>query len=90
MSHFCPFVLQQFSDKHPESASSIKLTMAQLYLVQGNKQFTSQVTASLWDDLSNLNIIVSLLQKKKNIFALSDFCCDVFSASTWQSFLYMN
>ncbi|XP_037115959.1 signal recognition particle subunit SRP72 [Syngnathus acus] len=29
-------LLQQFSDKHPESASSIKLTMAQLHLVQGH------------------------------------------------------
>lgn len=29
-------VLQQFSDKHPESASDIKLTMAQLYLAQGD------------------------------------------------------
>uniref|UniRef100_A0A673A7G8 Signal recognition particle subunit SRP72 n=1 Tax=Sphaeramia orbicularis TaxID=375764 RepID=A0A673A7G8_9TELE len=27
-------LLQQFSDQHPESASGIKLTMAQLYLVQ--------------------------------------------------------
>lgn len=27
---------QQFSDKHPESASGIKLTMAQLYLAQGD------------------------------------------------------
>lgn len=33
---FAIFVLQQFSDQHPESASSIRLTMAQLYLVQGN------------------------------------------------------
>uniref|UniRef100_A0A8C2ZEY3 Signal recognition particle subunit SRP72 n=1 Tax=Cyclopterus lumpus TaxID=8103 RepID=A0A8C2ZEY3_CYCLU len=29
-------LLQQFSDQHPESASGIKLTMAQLYLIQGN------------------------------------------------------
>lgn len=29
------FVLQQFSEQNPESASGIKLTMAQLYLVQG-------------------------------------------------------
>lgn len=28
-------VFQQFSDQHPESASGIKLTMAQLYLIQG-------------------------------------------------------
>lgn len=28
-------LLQHFSDKHPESASGIKLTMAQLYLAQG-------------------------------------------------------
>ena len=33
---------QQFSDQHPESASGIKLTMAQLYLVQGTVMF------SLW------------------------------------------
>lgn len=30
------FILQQFSDQNPESASGIKLTMAQLYLVQGS------------------------------------------------------
>uniref|UniRef100_A0AAX7T4K6 Signal recognition particle subunit SRP72 n=1 Tax=Astatotilapia calliptera TaxID=8154 RepID=A0AAX7T4K6_ASTCA len=29
-------LLQQFSDQNPESASGIKLTMAQLYLVQGS------------------------------------------------------
>ncbi|KAF3694214.1 Signal recognition particle subunit SRP72 [Channa argus] len=29
-------LLQQFLDQHPESASGIKLTMAQLYLVQGH------------------------------------------------------
>ncbi|KAL4641605.1 signal recognition particle subunit SRP72 [Arapaima gigas] len=29
-------LLQRFSDQHPESASGIKLTMAQLYLVQGH------------------------------------------------------
>lgn len=29
------FFLQKFSDQHPESASGIKLTMAQLYLTQG-------------------------------------------------------
>lgn len=29
------FVFQQFSEQNPESASGIKLTMAQLYLVQG-------------------------------------------------------
>ncbi|WP_411024885.1 hypothetical protein, partial [Salmonella sp. s57610] len=29
-------LLQCFSEKHPESASGIKLTMAQLYLTQGH------------------------------------------------------
>lgn len=35
VSLFLSFYLQCFSEKHPESASRIKLTMAQLYLTQG-------------------------------------------------------
>lgn len=36
------FPLQQFSDQNPETASGIKLTMAQLYLVQGTDRPTMQ------------------------------------------------
>lgn len=35
-SLLCLLGFQQFSDKHPESASGIRLTMAQLYLAQGD------------------------------------------------------
>uniref|UniRef100_A0A8C6KJ53 Signal recognition particle subunit SRP72 n=1 Tax=Nothobranchius furzeri TaxID=105023 RepID=A0A8C6KJ53_NOTFU len=38
-------LLQQFSDQNPESASCIKLTMAQLYLVQGRPSFLSSTRA---------------------------------------------
>uniref|UniRef100_A0A671UUA3 Signal recognition particle 72 n=1 Tax=Sparus aurata TaxID=8175 RepID=A0A671UUA3_SPAAU len=40
-------LLQQFSDQHPESASSIKLTMAQLYLVQGHVTKACDVLRSI-------------------------------------------
>ncbi|TWW55406.1 Signal recognition particle subunit SRP72 [Takifugu flavidus] len=40
-------LLQQFSDKHPESASGIKLTMAQLYLAQGHVTKACDVLRSI-------------------------------------------
>lgn len=40
-------LLQHFSDKHPESASGIKLTMAQLYLAQGDP-LNSPGSSSVW------------------------------------------
>ncbi|XP_061747936.1 signal recognition particle subunit SRP72 isoform X1 [Nerophis ophidion] len=40
-------LLQQFSDQHPESASEIKLTMAQLYLVQGHVTKACDVLMSI-------------------------------------------
>uniref|UniRef100_A0A4W6BXM6 Signal recognition particle subunit SRP72 n=1 Tax=Lates calcarifer TaxID=8187 RepID=A0A4W6BXM6_LATCA len=40
-------LLQQFSDQHPESASGIKLTMAQLYLVQGHVTKACDVLRSI-------------------------------------------
>ncbi|KAM9741447.1 signal recognition particle subunit SRP72 [Menidia menidia] len=40
-------LLQQFSDQNPESASSIKLTMAQLYLVQGHVTKACDVLRSI-------------------------------------------
>lgn len=48
----CSFVFQQFSDQHPESASGIKLTMAQLYLVQGTIGFYIDYGSMLSDRLS--------------------------------------
>uniref|UniRef100_A0A7N8YFR2 Signal recognition particle subunit SRP72 n=1 Tax=Mastacembelus armatus TaxID=205130 RepID=A0A7N8YFR2_9TELE len=40
-------LLQQFSDQHPESASEIKMTMAQLYLVQGHVTKACDVLRSI-------------------------------------------
>uniref|UniRef100_A0A668STT5 Signal recognition particle subunit SRP72 n=1 Tax=Oreochromis aureus TaxID=47969 RepID=A0A668STT5_OREAU len=40
-------LLQQFSDQNPESASGIKLTMAQLYLVQGHVTKACDVLRSI-------------------------------------------
>uniref|UniRef100_A0A8C4ETP4 Signal recognition particle subunit SRP72 n=1 Tax=Dicentrarchus labrax TaxID=13489 RepID=A0A8C4ETP4_DICLA len=40
-------LLQQFSEQHPESASGIKLTMAQLYLVQGHVTKACDVLRSI-------------------------------------------
>ncbi|XP_061832600.1 signal recognition particle subunit SRP72 isoform X2 [Nerophis lumbriciformis] len=40
-------LLQQFSGQHPESASEIKLTMAQLYLVQGHVTKACDVLMSI-------------------------------------------
>ncbi|KAF7228668.1 signal recognition particle subunit SRP72 [Nothobranchius furzeri] len=40
-------LLQQFSDQNPESASCIKLTMAQLYLVQGHVTKACDVLRSI-------------------------------------------
>ncbi|CAB1455732.1 unnamed protein product [Pleuronectes platessa] len=40
-------LLQQFSDQHPESASGIKLTMAQLYLIQGHVTKACDVLRSI-------------------------------------------
>lgn len=44
---FFSLLLQQFSDKHPESASGIKLTMAQLYLAQGDPSVVFECS-SVW------------------------------------------
>ncbi|TNN67131.1 Signal recognition particle subunit SRP72 [Liparis tanakae] len=40
-------LLQQFSEQHPESASGIKLTMAQLYLIQGHVRKACDVLRSI-------------------------------------------
>uniref|UniRef100_A0A672NF67 Signal recognition particle subunit SRP72 n=1 Tax=Sinocyclocheilus grahami TaxID=75366 RepID=A0A672NF67_SINGR len=40
-------LLQRFSDQHPESASGIKLTMAQLYLTQGHVTKACDILKSL-------------------------------------------
>ncbi|CAL9707132.1 unnamed protein product [Knipowitschia caucasica] len=53
-------LLQQFSDKHPESASGIKLTMAQLYLVQGHVTKACDVLRSI-EELKHKSGIVSAL-----------------------------
>ncbi|XP_072292448.1 signal recognition particle subunit SRP72 [Eucyclogobius newberryi] len=53
-------LLQQFSDQHPESASGIKLTMAQLYLVQGHVTKACDVLRSI-EELKYKPGIVSAL-----------------------------
>ncbi|CAB1325507.1 unnamed protein product, partial [Coregonus sp. 'balchen'] len=42
-------LLQRFSDQHPESASGIKLTMAQLYLTQGHVTKACDILRSIED-----------------------------------------
>ncbi|KAM9457080.1 signal recognition particle subunit SRP72 [Clarias gariepinus] len=42
-------LLQSFSEKHPESASRIKLTMAQLYLTQGHVTKACDILRSIED-----------------------------------------
>ncbi|XP_048826472.1 signal recognition particle subunit SRP72 [Brienomyrus brachyistius] len=42
-------LLQQFSEKHPKSASGIKLTMAQLYLTQGHVTKACDILRSIED-----------------------------------------
>uniref|UniRef100_A0A3B4AU47 Uncharacterized protein n=1 Tax=Periophthalmus magnuspinnatus TaxID=409849 RepID=A0A3B4AU47_9GOBI len=52
-------LLQQFSEQHPESASGIKLTMAQLYLVQGHVTKACDVLRSI-EELKHKPGIVSI------------------------------
>ncbi|KAM6953016.1 signal recognition particle subunit SRP72 [Lycodopsis pacificus] len=53
-------LLQQFSDQHPESASGIKLTMAQLYLIQGHVTKACDVLKSI-DEFKHKSGMISAL-----------------------------
>lgn len=69
-------VFQQFSDQHPESASGIKLTMAQLYLIQGTDMFLYW----LWFDVFSLSYFFSFrtgYQLKMFVWVSSDFKFDL-------------
>uniref|UniRef100_A0A3Q1GF18 Signal recognition particle subunit SRP72 n=1 Tax=Acanthochromis polyacanthus TaxID=80966 RepID=A0A3Q1GF18_9TELE len=54
-------LLQQFSDQNPESASGIKLTMAQLYLVQGHVTKACDVLRSIEEFKHKAGMISALV-----------------------------
>ncbi|XP_051915470.1 signal recognition particle subunit SRP72 [Hippocampus zosterae] len=70
-------LLQQFSDQHPESASGIKLTMAQLYLAQGHVTKACDVLRSI-DEFKHkagmVSALVSMYSHEEDI----DGAIDVF------------
>ncbi|XP_053735644.1 signal recognition particle subunit SRP72 [Synchiropus splendidus] len=53
-------LLQQFAEKHPESAAGIKMTMAQLYLVQGHVTKACDVLRSI-DEFKHKSGMISAL-----------------------------
>ncbi|RXM27185.1 Signal recognition particle subunit SRP72 [Acipenser ruthenus] len=62
---------QRFSEKHPESASEIKLTMAQLYVVQGHITKACDILRSIEDlkhkqGIPNLSAYLSLVREAAN------------------------
>uniref|UniRef100_A0A673XUB0 Signal recognition particle subunit SRP72 n=1 Tax=Salmo trutta TaxID=8032 RepID=A0A673XUB0_SALTR len=63
-------LLQRFSDQHPDSASGIKLTMAQLYLTQGKLLFPNPSFFCHW-----ISALVSMYSHEEDI----DSAIDVFS-----------
>ncbi|KAG7269688.1 hypothetical protein CRUP_009750 [Coryphaenoides rupestris] len=70
--------LQQFSELHPESASDIKLTMAQLYLTQGHVTKACDILRSI-DDFKHKQGIVSALVTMYSHEEDIDSAIDVFS-----------
>ncbi|XP_065130731.1 signal recognition particle subunit SRP72 [Paramisgurnus dabryanus] len=54
-------LLQRFADQHPESASEIKLTMAQLYLTQGHVTKACDILKSIEDFKYKLGMISALV-----------------------------
>ncbi|XP_037531087.1 signal recognition particle subunit SRP72 [Nematolebias whitei] len=54
-------LLQQFSDRNPESASGIKLTMAQLYLIQGHVTKACDVLRSIEEFKHKAGMISALV-----------------------------
>ncbi|XP_019737195.1 signal recognition particle subunit SRP72 [Hippocampus comes] len=70
-------LLQQFSDQHPESASGIKLTMAQLYLAQGHVTKACDVLRSIEEfkhKAGMVSALVSMYSHEEDI----DGAIDVF------------
>ncbi|TRY93974.1 hypothetical protein DNTS_021125 [Danionella cerebrum] len=71
-------LLQRFSDKHPESSSRIKLTMAQLYLTQGHVTKACDTLRSIKElqyKPGMVSALVSLYTHEEHI----DSAIDVFS-----------
>ncbi|MGH0160201.1 UNVERIFIED_CONTAM: hypothetical protein FKN15_038781 [Acipenser sinensis] len=71
-------LLQRFSEKHPESASEIKLTMAQLYVVQGHITKACDILRSI-EDLKHKQGIISALVTMYSHEEDIDSAIDVFS-----------
>ncbi|KAM4622114.1 signal recognition particle subunit SRP72 [Polymixia lowei] len=71
-------LLQQFSDQHPESASGIKLTMAQLYLIQGHVTKACDILRSI-EDFKHKQGMVSALVTMYSHEEDIDSAIDVFS-----------
>ncbi|KAM3867338.1 signal recognition particle subunit SRP72 [Diretmus argenteus] len=71
-------LLQQFSDQHPESASGIKLTMAQLYLTQGHVTKACDILRSI-EDFKHKQGMVSALVTMYTHEEDIDSAIDVFS-----------
>ncbi|XP_064810920.1 signal recognition particle subunit SRP72-like [Oncorhynchus masou masou] len=71
-------LLQCFADQHPESASGIKLTMAQLYLTQGHVTKACDILRSI-DDFKNKQGMISALVTMYNHEEDIDSAIDVFS-----------
>uniref|UniRef100_A0A667XR34 Signal recognition particle subunit SRP72 n=1 Tax=Myripristis murdjan TaxID=586833 RepID=A0A667XR34_9TELE len=71
-------LLQQFSDQHPESASGIKLTMAQLYLTQGHVTKACDILRSIEDFKHKpgmVSALVTMYSHEEDI----DSAIDIFS-----------
>lgn len=71
-------LLQTFSDKHPESASGIKLTMAQLYLTQGHVTKACDILRSIEDfkhKQGMISALVTMYSHEEDI----DSAMDIFS-----------
>uniref|UniRef100_A0A4W5NWG0 Signal recognition particle subunit SRP72 n=1 Tax=Hucho hucho TaxID=62062 RepID=A0A4W5NWG0_9TELE len=71
-------LLQRFADQHPESASGIKLTMAQLYLTQGHVTKACDILRSI-DDFKHKQGMISALVTMYNHEEDIDSAIDVFS-----------
>ncbi|XP_066575867.1 signal recognition particle subunit SRP72 [Amia ocellicauda] len=71
-------LLQQFSEQHPESASEIKLTMAQLYLIQGHVTKACDILRTIEDFKHKpgmISALVTMYSHEEHI----DSAIDIFS-----------
>ncbi|KAL6475938.1 hypothetical protein MHYP_G00144370 [Metynnis hypsauchen] len=71
-------LLQRFSEEHPESASGIKLTMAQLYLIQGHVTKAGDILRSIEDYKHKQGMVSALVTMYTHEEDL-DSAIDVFS-----------